>query len=476
MRIAWRLLLLMVLLGAGVEAVAWSDAPPADDPQVVLEQNRRLLEKWRAEPDHFARLQRDYQAFQTLSPERQTRLRQLDQDLHAEDPATQARLWTVLERYVAWLEKLPEADRAWIEAATDAPTRLERVKMIRDQQWVKRLPRQVQQDLANLPEEKRPEKIADLRRAERQRRLEWFWASHPRDAAALRRARLTRLAEFPPEIRFYFNATLAHLLSDSDRKRLHDVEGNWPLYARSLAKLMETSSPILPGYPEPGRVWPTRFQELPLEWRIALNHYRPEGKAARPAQGKDASMDAKHRREQWRLLSKNSNWPDYAVAATSIVRADKLKVETQLGPNKPDHFLPVTQGVIKNELLPTLSPAEKKDLTAEEGKWPEYPKRLLELAKRHEISLPGLARPCPPEFWDAMSKLLPDVPDRALRQFALNDLTPEERGALKLSPDDDASRERLLEKYWARHAGDLERQLRPHNPKRPRIPTRGAVR
>src|SRR5216683_5219356 len=103
MRSVWRLLLLTASLAGGVQALALSDAPTPEDPQTVVEHNRRLLEKWRTDPDHFARLQRDYQAFLALPLERQARLRKFDRDLHAEDPAMQARLWTVLERYSAWL-------------------------------------------------------------------------------------------------------------------------------------------------------------------------------------------------------------------------------------------------------------------------------------------------------------------------------------------------------------------------------------
>jgi len=465
MRSGWRLLAGLVFLAAGMQALALSDSPAGEDPQVLLEQNRRLLEKWRADPEHFARLKRDYAAFRALAPDRQERLRQLDHDLHAEDPATQARLLAALERYVAWLDKLEAGDRAWIESAPDAQTRVERVKTIRDKQWVKRLPRKVQEDLAKLPDDQRPARIAELRREERQRRLDWFWASHPRDASALKRARPTRLQEFPPEVRYYYGAILSHVLSSLRKERLHEAEGNWPLYARTLAKVMETPPPELPGFAE--KAWPVRFVELPQDWKMALGPYRPEGKVGKAAL-KNMTAEAKHRMELARQLqSKHDKWPDYAVTATNIVRAEKLKVESQLGPNKPDHFAPTTQAFIKNELMPKLSEQQRKDLAATEGKWPDYPERLLGLAKLHDMAIPGMVRPGTPGFWEAMSKLLPDVPDRALRNFTLNELTADERKDLNLSLDDESSRERLVELYWTRHPAELDRQLKPHKSKRP---------
>jgi hypothetical protein len=373
-----------------------------------------------------------------------------------------------LERYTSWLEKLPDGDRNWIESAPDSLTRLERVKHIRDQQWVKRLPQKVQQELAELPEIERPDRIAKLRLEERRHRLEWFWSSHERDTTALKRARPTRLSEFPPEVGNYYSVALSHVLSKTDREQLRDAEGNWPLYARALAKAMQTPPPKVLGFND-ARGWPTKMQELPKEWRSALiAHFRPEGVGAKGGQKKAVDPEQKHRNTLWRqLTSKADQWPEFAETATHIVRTEKLKVDTQLGPNKPEHFGQAVHMFIKNELLPKLTESQKAELNSKEGKWPEYPELLRELGKLHGLSVPGMARPCPAEFWASMSKLLPDVSDRVLRTFALNDLTPDERGELKLSPDDAASRDRLVEKYWARHAKDLDRQLHPPKSKRP---------
>ena len=68
------------------------------------EENRKLLEKWRQEPAHLARLQHDLAFFQQLSSERQQRLRKLDRDLQEENPAQRARFGRVLQRYADWLD------------------------------------------------------------------------------------------------------------------------------------------------------------------------------------------------------------------------------------------------------------------------------------------------------------------------------------------------------------------------------------
>src|SRR5262249_35242513 len=156
----------------------------------------------------------------------------------------------------------------------------------------------------------------------------------------------------------------------TERDSLAGAEGNWPLYARTLAKAMETPPPKLPGFND-ARGWPTKWLDLPQEWRRALNVFRPEGAGQKGGQQEGLHSEHKARPGQWKqLMSKTDKWPDFAVTATHIARAEKLKVDSQLGPNKPDHFAPVTRSFIEIELLPKLTESERKDLTAAEGKWP----------------------------------------------------------------------------------------------------------
>ena len=65
-----RLALALAALLVGLAAAADPDA---------LEHNRRLLERWRSDPDHYRRLQRDLRAFHALPRARQEQLRRLDE-------------------------------------------------------------------------------------------------------------------------------------------------------------------------------------------------------------------------------------------------------------------------------------------------------------------------------------------------------------------------------------------------------------
>jgi hypothetical protein len=61
----------------------------------------------------------------------------------------------------------------------------------------------------------------------------------------------------------------------------------------------------------------------------------------------------------------------------------------------------VTQEFIEKKLMPTLPPQQKKALEGLEGKWPEYPRRLAELARQHKKPIPGITLPGPQALWDA---------------------------------------------------------------------------
>src|SRR5438034_7656031 len=136
MRSSFSLLVLMVVLLLAMPGTAPPSETTAPDAarDDALASNARQLEKWRKDPEHAARLQRDLNAFWALSPERRARLRKLDQDLHQEDSATQTRLWDVLERYHSWVERLPEEERRRVESASDWRQRLEVVKQLREQE------------------------------------------------------------------------------------------------------------------------------------------------------------------------------------------------------------------------------------------------------------------------------------------------------------------------------------------------------
>jgi len=163
----------LALLPMMVFLVAATPGEETASDAALLEQNRQLLNKWKADPEHYARLQRDLRDFWALPASKRTQFRQLDRAFHQLDVKTQKRLWKAADRYVSWLERLPQAERQQIEETKDPQQRLQAIRTIREQQWIERLPRKVRENLDKMPPEARAAQIAQLHKEERQKRLLW---------------------------------------------------------------------------------------------------------------------------------------------------------------------------------------------------------------------------------------------------------------------------------------------------------------
>jgi hypothetical protein len=214
MRSAWRMLLLIGVLALAAPVLAVVEPTPEE-----LANNRRLLEKWKADREHYARLREELKEFEALKPEQQAAMRQLDRELYQEDPVVQARLWRVLDRYATWLEKLPEGDRQKIAAAATPAERLQVVKEVREKEWVDRLPKAKRDQVVNTPKNKRAEVIAELREKERERRLEWQRVVGTGEDVPLRWPP-TRVAELPPAVQSYVVFSLHPQLTAEEKGRL----------------------------------------------------------------------------------------------------------------------------------------------------------------------------------------------------------------------------------------------------------------
>jgi hypothetical protein len=374
MRPVRRLLLLTVLLAGAAPAVSLPEPTPEE-----LEANRRLVERYRADPEHYARLKRDLKAFAALPPERQNRLRQLDQDLHEENAANLTRLWRVLDRYATWLEHLSPADRQQVENAADARARLAVIRQLRENEWIKRLPEVKHKEVTSTPPENRAALIAELREAERHRRQEWQRAISSRDDPPWRRGPWRSQTDLPPEVRTYLTGTLIPLLNPEEKKTLDDAEGLSPQFGQALLKLAESHPVGLPGQ----ATGPMSFQDLLKPFKQQVRRLpRLDRGSVDAAEGK---------------------WPDYAIAVSEMLRKNGM-LPQEMGPCHPRHkdFPPATQAFIEKTLLPKLDDQEKQRLHDAEGRWPDYPRLLLELARRHNLQVPGMPLPGPREFWDRL--------------------------------------------------------------------------
>jgi hypothetical protein len=451
----WRILVLIGLLAA-LPLVAWADG---NDEQ---ERNRKLLEKAKSDPQHYARLIQDLQAFLALPEERQLDMRKLDRDLHDENSANYGRLQRVLERYNAWLQRLPEAERKKLESTTDRKERLALIKEMRDREWASRLPRARQEELVKLAgdPEKYRQRVKELREEERQRRKEWAYVIRNGKDVEPTRQLLLKLQKLKPEIEEFVQESLSPLLSEPEKQRLKNEaetakkSGSWLPFFTTFVELSEAHPLRLPPSPTIG---PRTFSELPKELQARLSK-------------RDNWPTEEARRAEGR-------WPGYALTVVQFVANNKVQgTPHPLGPSRPTEFSKKVQDFYKQTLLPVLDEEDAKMIRSAEGHWPRFPNQLLRLAAKHKLQVPGMVLPGEPGLWAPVRhyvqtsvrvssappprtlESLPDVPNSTLLDFVQRELSPEQQAQLpSMLLTDPEVREQIKQEFFLRNPDILER-------------------
>jgi hypothetical protein len=333
-----------------------------------LARNRQLLDQWKSDPEHHARLQRDLHDFWALPKAQRRQLRQLDRDFHRLDAQMQKRLWKVAERYNAWLERLPDEARRHIEETRDTQERLRLIQAIRARQWMERLPHKVREDLDKLPEAGRGAAVARLREQERQQRILW-----KRPVNALARPKPTRPSELPPESESFIKDQLLPHLTPAERLQYNAALGS-PEFSR-IVKELAKNHPVLPPLSHKPIV---RFDDLSDKAKVEAG----------------SKISWEQRRDVWeRLRRVEGKWPEWALTFHSLLSKEQRERMPPLGASRPDEFPVEVRDFIKKTLKPKVSPAEFRELQRVQGKWPEYPQHLLRLAEKHKLEVPGMSLP-----------------------------------------------------------------------------------
>jgi hypothetical protein len=235
----------------------------------------------------------------------------------------------------------------------------------------------------------------------------------------------------------FVHEQLQPMLRPDERDSLAAAEGSWPGLALLLLDLSQRHPVLPPANSQPGV---TRYQDLPANVRALLPR-------------KQLTMS-----RQWPALQrKEGRWPDFALAVTDLLRREGKAAPTPFGASRPPEFAPPIQKALAEQLLPKLKEDEAARLKEAVGQWPDYPLLLHDLARAYRVHLPGLTLPGPVELWDAAREALPNVPDRVLREFAITELTPEERTRLRISATDPNSRDRLRAEFFRKHPNEMKR-------------------
>jgi hypothetical protein len=344
-------------------------------------------------PDDPAYLRRQYVWFQAQEPARQQQLRRLHAEFTGLTPDEQAKLAKVMQTYNAWLARIPENERKLVLAAPTAAARLEAVKQVREREWVESLPRTYRDEYAKLDGDARKQRVQEWRAEETERREEWIlaqkhWGENQGRVPVL----------FQNETRPQVEAFVTHLrenLSDAERKELDEARtaadefGNHFWYLREVVRFADLHPPL------PGHVGPKDFASLPKEVKDYLRekdpHFRRKGDEVKE------------------LRKVVGRWPDYALELTRYCQKNSLKLPVPLGDCRKDQMPSEVVQFLDKVLEPQLKKsdsgrADLEVLNKTQGNWPEYPRMIVDLAKKYKLPIPGWTLPGQQQQWDKLRK------------------------------------------------------------------------
>jgi hypothetical protein len=447
----------LLVLGVTALLVPALFAAPEPDPE-ELKANREQLEQWRKDPAQMGRLRRDLAVFLALPENRREQLLKFDADLR-EHPAS-SRLFDVLTRYAAWIERLPEADREAIRSAPDRGARLKIIRELRDQQWMRMQPRAVQSRWQRLVDKERVDLLQTLRKDARDRRGEWQLAVRFWKELDSGRPVLVRLTDLELDDRVGVIEYLMPVLTLAEKKRLNGMEGQWPEFMQTLVELADRHPLALLG--------PIKhFKDLPKEVRDRLSPpTNTKGIVTQPTP----------------IIFKQveNQWPAFAHKAIEQYNKRAFgPLPNELWAENSKCLLPPMRDYLTRVLRPALEPTEQQQLAVAEGSWPAYPNKIQELAVKYLLPPPWQTALLggPAERWDSyrVGNLadVPLVPRQALLDFK-NRLTEQQRERLnaKLTPNDLMQNWKIWQEAFFKQMPNEQHKLFPADPRKfgPRPP------
>ncbi len=251
----------------------------------------------------------------------------------------------------------------------------------------------------------------------------------------------------PEEVQAFVHDRLTPLLlgdkkDTGDRKDFEDAyrEGG-SRYIRTLLKLTD------------------RYAPASVTTSIPKTRQQLAGMVDKELHKRLTGKDAAERPDVKALIQAEGRWPDFGIAVIAFLRQHRPKIEVPKWAHaRPMDFEPAVQTFLDRQLIPALTPNEKKQLEQAEGQWPDYHRTMMKLAHEHGMSVPGMSLPGAPEFWDQLSTSLPDESDHLLLEFAAK-MPDRDLAAMQFSLTDRARRERLKEEYYQHNPDRLQQRL-----------------
>ena len=321
--------------------------------------------------------------------------------MHALDATTRTALGATLERYAVWLDRLPDAYRKEILTAPAPAERRDAVRRVKERVWREALPAPSRERLQTAEVADRDRELAALHAAEAERRREWELAH--REWVNLRsdgKPWPFDTDDGAKAVEEYVAKSLRPRLTFEEARALDGLRAGpgpaagwftWSFYGSRVAALAEAH----PGLPEaaPGK-------PQVMSGRDFVSH--PEFSR----QFLKASA-----RKIWEKHPASGRWPDFAEAVMKEAAELKVPIRFPLGPARPDDYTPAVKAFLDADLAPRLDAKERAELKDLESKWPDHPRRVMALARKYDLSVPGVSPPGTPSRW-ARQYTAPPPPKR----------------------------------------------------------------
>lgn len=331
--------------------------------------------------------------FKRFPPARQDQLRRLDADVEA-DPKDRDRLLGVMERYAVWLDRLPDAHRKEILTEPSPDERLDAVRRVRARQWRDGLPPAAREKLKAAEPDDRDRLTAERKQRDADRRAMWTAARRQWAALAAGQRPYPFVSdELTRQVNEYVDKHLRPRLSLLERADLDDARAAtqpagaggtaWWFYGFGIHRALETHPPLPPA--ADGKPMVTTLDEL----------RKLDPVLVRNLVGGPKGMAKKLKDRDWRDAPVFGKWPDFALFVLDESRKNDLSPRVPLGPSRPNEYV---LGVA--EFIATkLTDADRQELKGVEGQWPEHSRRLMQIARRKDLPVPGVSPPGSPRQW-----------------------------------------------------------------------------
>ena len=381
MKLSVILLMLAFLITFGTPAGIFADARGEQE-----QKYQSILKKLKASPEHYNQLLENYKSFQALPKEKQKTLKDLDDAIYQlmksydsyqtlgkekqialkktagkSDSQEAGRLLEVFQKFGEWYDALDLTEKDSLAKASHPDGRIAEIKKILTNQWISRLPKSDSDALLKLEEPMRAIQILKMKKEEQIRVAQSF------DKKKKGGLYLEDTQKFITQIK--------QQLSSEQLEKVAKLEGKKGPFVKMILDFAEDNPPL------PLNKMGVKYlspKDLPPEVSAQLKSLKP---------GVYKSLE---------LTKIEKKWPAFARGVTEIIRRSDPSFNYEFGACKFEDLPEDIRTVVENELIQMLQDDEKAKLQLVEGKWPDYPLMLRDLARVHLVTIPGIS--IPPEL------------------------------------------------------------------------------